>query len=108
MPANSACRKMKTSFIKIKSVCLRDLQPLHEVKGQVQIGTLSLVVRSCCGFLLQSADNPGIGVTLQGRITHLPADATLLHAPKRHIRGQVEMLIDPDRARFNLTRHFDT
>src|SRR5712672_2628851 len=57
------------------------------------------------GLLLGHVDDPGLSIFLQASVTQFGSDAGLLVAPEGNVGLQVEMPVDPDRARIDLRGH---
>src|SRR3984957_14184038 len=57
------------------------------------------------GLLLGHIDDPGLSIFLQASVAQFGSDAGLLVAPERNVGLQVEMPVDPYRARIDLRGH---
>src|SRR3984893_17191066 len=58
--------------------------------------------RFASGLLLGHVDDPGLGIFRQASVAQFGSDAGLLVAPEGNVGLQVEMPVDPDRARIDL------
>jgi hypothetical protein len=54
------------------------------------------------GLLLGHIDDPGLSIFLQTSVAQFGSDAALIVAPEGNVGLQVEMPVDPDRARIHL------
>jgi hypothetical protein len=54
------------------------------------------------GLLLGHIDDPGLSIFLQASVAQFGSDGGLLVAPEGNVGLQVEMPVDPDRARIDL------
>src|SRR5258708_19906812 len=54
------------------------------------------------GLLLGHVDDPGLSIFLQASVAQFGSDAGLFVAPEGNVGLQVEMPVDPDRARIDL------
>jgi hypothetical protein len=61
--------------------------------------------KGASGPLLGHIDDPGLSILLQASVAQFGSDAGLLVAPEGNVGLQVEMPVDPDRARIDLRGH---
>src|SRR5258708_38905135 len=88
--------------------CRRSADPLT-LKTAARAASASPAVAKTAGcasgLLLSHIDEPGLSIFLQASVAQFGSDAGLLVAPEGNIGLQVEMPVDPDRARIDLRGH---